>query len=75
MEKRIIALDQKKWVSKLMGYQFQIHYKSGKENRAADALSRQHNELEMRAVSLWQYEGITDLEFKILQDEHLRTLT
>ncbi|KAD3642211.1 hypothetical protein E3N88_31435 [Mikania micrantha] len=32
--------EQHKWASKLIGYDFEIHYKPGKENHVADALSR-----------------------------------
>lgn len=33
---------QQKWISKLLGYDFTIEYKSGKNNAVADALSRVH---------------------------------
>ncbi|KAJ9564492.1 hypothetical protein OSB04_000458 [Centaurea solstitialis] len=33
--------DQQKWAAKLLGYEFEIFYKLGRDNRVADALSRQ----------------------------------
>ncbi|GJU97129.1 ty3-gypsy retrotransposon protein [Tanacetum coccineum] len=32
--------EQHKWAAKLLGYDFEVYYKPGKENRVADALSR-----------------------------------
>lgn len=40
LEQRVTTLMQQKWISKLMGFDFEITYKSGKSNAAADALSR-----------------------------------
>jgi hypothetical protein len=40
LEQRITTPEQQKWVSKLLGYDYEIVYKLGKENSAADALSR-----------------------------------
>jgi len=40
LEQRITTPEQQKWVSKLLGYDYEIVYKAGKENSAADALSR-----------------------------------
>ncbi|RVW64852.1 Transposon Ty3-I Gag-Pol polyprotein [Vitis vinifera] len=40
LEQRIITPEQQKWMSKLVGYDYEIVYKPGKTNQAADALSR-----------------------------------
>jgi hypothetical protein len=40
LEQRIGTPTQQKWVSKLLGFDFTVEYKKGRENRAADALSR-----------------------------------
>lgn len=40
LEQKITTPFQHMWLSKLMGYTFEIQYKQGKENVAADALSR-----------------------------------
>ncbi|KAF2295858.1 hypothetical protein GH714_034617 [Hevea brasiliensis] len=40
VEQRVITPEQQNWVSKLLGYDYEIVYKPGKENKVADALSR-----------------------------------
>ena len=45
LEQRISTMDQQKWIVKLMGYDYDIEYRPGRENMAADALSRLHGEL------------------------------
>ncbi|XP_061375179.1 uncharacterized protein LOC133317331, partial [Gastrolobium bilobum] len=39
-EQRVLIDGQHKWVAKLMGFDFEIQYKPGLENKVADALSR-----------------------------------
>ncbi|KAF2293030.1 hypothetical protein GH714_035506 [Hevea brasiliensis] len=40
LEQRIVTPEQQKWVAKLVGYEYEIRYKPGRENNAAGALSR-----------------------------------
>lgn len=40
MEQRVLATQQQKWLSKLLGFTFEIQYRLGRENCVTDALSR-----------------------------------
>jgi hypothetical protein len=44
LEQRISSQEQKKWVTKLFGYNYEIIYKKGKDNVVADALSQKYED-------------------------------
>lgn len=50
LQQRISSPDQQCWLAKLLGYQFEVRYKPGTENRAADALSRCYDEGEFNTI-------------------------
>ncbi|KAL4587543.1 hypothetical protein LXL04_000414 [Taraxacum kok-saghyz] len=52
--------EQYKWATKLIGFDFEIFYKPGKENKVADALSR-IEEAQLLALSTAQPAWITEL--------------
>lgn len=45
LEQRILTMDQQRWLVKLMGYDYELENRLGRENLATDALSRKHREL------------------------------
>ncbi|MCI41723.1 RNA-directed DNA polymerase (Reverse transcriptase), partial [Trifolium medium] len=47
---RINSPDQQSWLTKLLGYQFEVKYKPGLENKAADALSRVYDDAELNTI-------------------------
>ncbi|KAL0332800.1 UNVERIFIED_CONTAM: Retrovirus-related Pol polyprotein from transposon [Sesamum calycinum] len=72
LDQRIDSILQQKWITKLLGLSYEVQYKKGNENRAADALSRvEHNRGESQTnaittqIPLWlqdvqdSYEGNT----------------
>lgn len=54
-KQKIFSMEQQKWVIKLLGYDYEIVYKKGVENLAADALSRipKHAELHTLSIQTW----------------------
>ena len=50
LQQWLTTTDQHCWLSKLMGYQFEIIYKPGAENKVVDALSRIEEVQELNSV-------------------------
>ena len=44
LEQCISSQEQQKWVTKLFGYDYEIIYKTGKDNVVADALSQKYED-------------------------------
>lgn len=70
LEQLGLGNEQQRWVSKLLGYTFEIQYKLDKDNKVADALSRKE-EVDFKAFSVYQYDDILQWEEEIKKDEKL----
>ena len=46
LEQRLSSEEQQKWVTKMLGYDFEIIYKKGNKNVVADALLRKDEDVE-----------------------------
>jgi hypothetical protein len=62
LEQRLSSEEQQKWVTKILGYDFEIVYKKGKQNVVADALSRKDEDVEafLCAISIIQPDWIIE---------------
>jgi len=62
LEQRLSSEEQQKWVTKMLGYDFEIIYEKGKKNVVADALSRKDEDLEalLCAISIIQPDWINE---------------
>jgi len=62
LEQRLPLEEQKKWVTNMLGYDFEIIYKKGKQNVVSDALSRKDEDVEafFCAISIIQPDLINE---------------
>ena len=76
LEQRLSSEEKKKWVTKMLGYDFEIIYKKGKLNVVANALSIKNEEVEsfLCAISIIQPDWITEARDEWKKDEEVWTL-
>ncbi|KAJ9559068.1 hypothetical protein OSB04_013682 [Centaurea solstitialis] len=74
LEQRVVEPEYQKWVVKLLGYNFSIVYKPGKNNNAADALSRKVGDVECASIGGPQWRHWDTLLQEIDNDEFLMKL-
>ena len=62
LEQRLSLEEKQKWVTNMLGYDFEIIYKKGKQNVVADALSRKDEDVEafLCAISIIQPDWINE---------------
>jgi len=51
LQQRITTVYQHNWLAKLLGYQFEIIYKPGPDNKAIDSLSQIYEEGELQNIT------------------------
>lgn len=71
LEQRILTPEQQKWMAKLVGYDYEITFKPGKSNGAADALSRVHGSPTLDAIFIPQSSIWNDLRGMTKTDPYL----
>jgi hypothetical protein len=61
LEQRLSSEEQQKWVTKMLGYDFEIIYKKWKKNVVVDVLSRKNEDVEefLCFISVIQSDWIT----------------
>ena len=52
--------DQQKWISNLLGYDFVMKYKPGKQNNVANALSQKMYFSAISSVQFFDWDGIEE---------------
>ena len=62
LEQILSSKEQQKWVPKMLGYDYEIIYKKGKQNVVADALSRKDEDVEafLCAISISQQDWMNE---------------
>lgn len=73
-EQKITTLVHKKWLVRVMGYDFVILYKAGKENVVVDALSRREEQGELLALSTPFPRWLTTIQEEVAANSKLQKM-
>ncbi|XXG42550.1 hypothetical protein AAC387_Pa01g2802 [Persea americana] len=74
VEQRLTTMEQPKWLTKLIGYDYEIIYRSGKENTVADAISCLGEYAALFMVSQTIFSFIPDIIATYSQDPNLGSI-
>ncbi|KAL0536465.1 hypothetical protein IC582_025414 [Cucumis melo] len=74
LEQRVIQPQYQKWLSKLLGYSFEVVYKPGLENKAADALSRRPPDIHFNSISAPYLVDLETIKEEVEKDEKLKKI-
>ena len=73
LKQRIATPEQQKWVAKLLGYDYKIKYRSGRENCAADALSRKQGSPILHGISFPQVSLWEEIKEAAKEDQYIQS--
>ena len=76
LEQRLSSEEQQKWITEVLGCDFEIIYKKGKQNVVADALSRKDEDVQalLYVILILQPEWIVEARDEWKNDEEVWTL-
>ena len=76
LEQILSSEEKQKWAPKMLGYDFEIIYKKGKQNVVANALSKKDENVEvfLYVISIIQPDWITEEGYEWKNDEEVWTL-
>ena len=74
LEQRVIQPQYQKWISKLLGYAFEVVYKPGLENKAADALSRMPPTIHLNQLTSQKIIDVGVIREEVNKDEKLQKI-
>lgn len=74
LEQREVQPQFQKWLTKLLGYDFEILYQPGHQNKAADALSRMEQPVELHSLTTTGIIDVKLIEQEVENDAELKKI-